>query len=190
MPTIEKRLQALEQENVERKKTEELFTLALRGCASKEALEKLQTTVEESLKKSDKLFEVLINHDRLANEQLAELRKLYLIHDGKIVGLQTEMRQRFAEQDGKITKLDERVTRLDNKVTKLDERVTKLDERVTRLDERVTGLDDKVTKLDERVTGLDDKVTKLDERVTGLQTTQIEHTSMLQQILARLPEKL
>ena len=42
MPTIEERLQALEQENAARKKTEELLTIAVRALVSKEAFEKLQ----------------------------------------------------------------------------------------------------------------------------------------------------
>lgn len=53
--------------------------------------------------------------------------------EGKIVGMQTEMRQRFAEQDGKITTLD--------------------------------------------------------GKITGVRATQAEQTALLQQVLARLPEK-
>jgi len=44
--------------------------------------------------------------------QLAELRNQLTELDGKIVGLQTEMRQRFTEQGNKITGLDDKVTSL------------------------------------------------------------------------------
>jgi hypothetical protein len=67
-----------------------------------------------------------MTHDRLTNEQLAELRTQQIKEDGKIVGLQTEMRQRFNDQNSKIAEL---------------------------------------------------------------QATQAEHTTLLQEILKRLPEK-
>ncbi|HEY3994022.1 MAG TPA: hypothetical protein VGM01_14240 [Ktedonobacteraceae bacterium] len=126
MATLEERIQALEQENTARKKTEELLTIAVRALVSKEAFEKLQDTVEKSQEQNGKLFDALRSHDRLTNTQLAEMRNQQSELDGKVVGLRTEMRQRFTEQDNKIT---------------------------------------------------------------GLQTTQTEHTTLLQQILARLPEK-
>ncbi|GHO75602.1 hypothetical protein KSD_33730 [Ktedonobacter sp. SOSP1-85] len=119
MATVEERLQALEQEHTQLKKTIELQTITIGALVNKAALEKLN-------EKYDKLFETLIAHDRLTNEQLVELRTQQIETDGKIVGIQTEMRQRFSEQDSKITQL---------------------------------------------------------------QTTQAEHTILLQQILARLPEK-
>jgi hypothetical protein len=119
MPTIEERLQAIEQEHVQLKKTIELQTIAIGALVNKAALERLN-------EKYDKIFDALMNHDRFTNEQLAELRTQQIETDGKIVGMQTEMRQRLNEQDNKIT---------------------------------------------------------------SLQTTQAEHTTLLQQILARLPEK-
>jgi hypothetical protein len=104
MATIEERVQALEQEIVARKKAEELLTIAVRALVSKEAFEKLQDTVEESQEQIGKLFDVLNTHNAFTNQQLAELReKVEVQVEGKIVGMQTEMRQRFAEQDGKIT---------------------------------------------------------------------------------------
>ena len=57
MPSIEERLQALEQENTARKKAEELLTIAVRALVSKEAFEKLQETVEKSQEQNGKLFE-------------------------------------------------------------------------------------------------------------------------------------
>ena len=47
MPSIEERLQALEQENAARKKTEELLTIAVRALVSKEAIVGLQITQAE-----------------------------------------------------------------------------------------------------------------------------------------------
>src|SRR5260221_11579917 len=127
MATIEERVQALEQEIVARKKAEELLTIAVRALVSKEAFEKLQDTVEKSQEQNGKLFDIINTHNAFINQQFAELReKVEVQVEGKIVGMQTEMRQRFAEQDGKIT---------------------------------------------------------------GVRATQTEQTALLQQILARLPEK-
>ena len=96
------RLQVLEQEHTQLKKTIELQTIAIRALVSKEAFEKLQDTIEKSQEQNGRTFDALIAHDRLTNEQLAELRTQRIQLDGKIVGLQTEMRQRFNEQDGRI----------------------------------------------------------------------------------------
>jgi len=119
MPTIEERLQALEQENAARKqeiathkKTEELLTIAVRALVSKEAFEKLQDTVEKtqetvkiSHEQNGKLFDVLNTHNVFTNERLGDIQNQLIELDGKIVGQQTEIRQRFTEQDGKIVGL-------------------------------------------------------------------------------------
>jgi chromosome segregation ATPase len=165
MPTIEERLQALEQEHAELKKTIELQTIAIGALVTKTTLERLN-------EKYDKIFDALMAHDELTNRQLAELRGQHIELDGKIVGLQTEMRQRFNEQDNKFAGLDSRVAGLDNKVA---------------------GLDGKVTGLR---TEMHQRFTEQDNKIAGLQTTQAEHTTLLQQhttllqqILARLPKQ-
>jgi hypothetical protein len=144
MPTIEERLQALEQENTARKKTEELLTIAVRALVSKEAFEKLQDTVEKSQKQNSRLFDVLNNHNIFTNERLGNIQNQITELDGKIVGQQTEIRQQITELDGKTVGLQ--------------------------------------TEIRQRFAEQDDKT-------VGLQTTQAEHTTLLQQILARLPEK-
>jgi chromosome segregation ATPase len=193
MPSIEERLQALEQEHTELKKTIELQTIAIGALVNKAALEKLN-------EKYDKIFNALMAHDSFTNQQLAELRGQQIQEDGKIVGLQTEMRQRFNEQDNKFAGLDSRVAGLDSKVAGLDSRVAGLDSKVAGLDSRVAGLDSKVAGLDSRVTDLqtelhqrfseqNNRIAGLHNKVTESQTTQAEHTILLNQILARLPEQ-
>ena len=81
----------------------------------------------------------------------------------------TELDQRVAGVEQKVTELDEKVTELDQKFTVLDEKVTELDQKFTVLDEKVTVLDQKFTVLDEKVTVLDQKFTVLDEKFTGLE---------------------
>jgi Tfp pilus assembly protein PilO len=98
MATLEERIQALEQEHTELKKTIELQTMAIGALVNKATLEKLN-------EKYDKLFQTLITHDGFNNEQLSELRNEATELDGKIVGLQTEMHKRFNDQDGKIVGL-------------------------------------------------------------------------------------
>lgn len=95
MPTIEERLQAIENEHATLKKTLELQTIAIGALVNKATLEKLN-------EKYDTLFQTLINHDHFTNEQLAERRNQQNELDGKIVGLQTEMHLRFTEQNSKV----------------------------------------------------------------------------------------
>ena len=142
MPTLEERVQALEQENAARKKAEELLTITVRALVSKEAFEKLQVTVEklqETVEKSQeqngKLFDVINTHNAFTTQQLAELReKVEVRIEGKIVGIQTEMRQRFAEQDSKITALDGKVVGLQ---TEMRQRFTGIETALTRILERL-----------------------------------------------------
>ena len=102
MANIEERLQAierehqtLEQEHNQLKKTIELQTIVIGALDNKFTLEMLN-------EKYDKLIEALIKHDHSTNKQLAEIRTQQIETNGKIVGLQTEMRQRFIEQNNKL----------------------------------------------------------------------------------------
>src|SRR5215469_8127485 len=95
MASIEERLASLEQENAALKKSDELQTIALRALVTKDAFEALRET-------NNKLFDALMSHDRLTNERLGDLQTQMIAQDGKIVGLQTEMRQRFEHQQTAI----------------------------------------------------------------------------------------
>lgn len=97
MPTIEERLQAIEQEHTELKRSNtelqravELMNIALGALVNKATLEKVN-------EQNNKIFDTLMRHDQFTNQQLAELRGQFTELDGKVVGLQTEMRQRFTE---------------------------------------------------------------------------------------------
>jgi hypothetical protein len=91
MATLEERVQALEQENAELKQKIELHTIAIGGLVNKAMLEAIS-------EKNDKIFKALTDHDKFTNTQLAELReKVEVEIEGKIVGMQTEMRQGFAQ---------------------------------------------------------------------------------------------
>jgi hypothetical protein len=92
MASIEERLSALEQENAALKKSDELQTIALRALVTKDAFEALRET-------NNKIFDALMSHDQLTNERLGDLQTQVIELDGKSVGLQTEMRQRFEQQD-------------------------------------------------------------------------------------------
>src|SRR5579883_3398941 len=77
MPSLEERVQALEQKHAELEKTIELQTIAIGALVNKATLERLN-------ERYDKLFEVLINHDEFTNKQLTELRGQLIELDGKI----------------------------------------------------------------------------------------------------------
>jgi hypothetical protein len=134
MATLEERMQAIEHEHAELKKTIELQTIAIGALANKATLEKLD-------EKYDKLFETLIAHDSFTNEQLAELRNQDTELDGKVVGLQIEMRQRFAEQDSKITALDGKVVGLQTEMRQRFEAAQ------TETHQRFTGIETALTQI-------------------------------------------
>ncbi|HEX6479100.1 MAG TPA: hypothetical protein VF043_09670 [Ktedonobacteraceae bacterium] len=103
MATFEERLTAIEQEYVELKQDHaalrekiDLQTMAIGGLVNKALLERLN-------ERNDKIFQTLIAHDELANRQLSDLRERVEVQvEGKIAGMQTEMRQHFEQQDKQI----------------------------------------------------------------------------------------
>jgi chromosome segregation ATPase len=152
MPTIEERLQALEQEHTQLKKTIELQTIAIGALVNKATLEKLN-------EKHDKIFDALMTHDRFTNQQLAELRTQQIETDGKVAGLQTEMRQRFNQQDGKVaglqTEMRQHFNQQDGKVAGLQalqaEHTTHLSRLETKFDEQtklLTQILERISKND------------------------------------------
>ena len=90
MATLEERIACVEHEHAELKMTVESLKIALGAMVNKSMLEKVN-------EQNNKIFDTLTRHDQFTNQQLAELRGQLTEQDGKIVGLQTEMRQGFAE---------------------------------------------------------------------------------------------
>src|SRR5260370_24741638 len=107
MASVEERLTAIEQDNAKLKRDNAelkekigLHTLAIGGLVNKAMLESIN-------EKNDNIFKALTDHDQLTNQQLAELReKIEVQVEGKIVGLQTEMRQRFEQQGQALKELN------------------------------------------------------------------------------------
>lgn len=95
MATLEERVARVEQENAELKKAVELLNIALGALVNKATLEKVN-------EQNSKIFDVLMSHDQFTNQQLAELREQLTEQDGKIVGLRTEVRQRFGQVDQRL----------------------------------------------------------------------------------------
>ena len=133
MASIEERLTALENQHAELREKMELQTIAIGALVNKATLERLN-------EKYDKLFDALITHDRLTNEQLAELRTQQLKLDGKLVGVQTE---------------------------------------IVKLDGKLVGVQ---TEMRQGFEAVNARFEEQDKRLD-------EHTALLTQILARLPEK-
>src|SRR5579871_3237664 len=110
MATFEERLTAIERkhaelkhDNAELKQKLELHTIAISGLVNKTMLERIND-------RNDKIFQVLTTHDEFTNRQLAELRERVEIQvEGKIVGLQTEMRQGFDAVNARFETLEQSV---------------------------------------------------------------------------------
>jgi chromosome segregation ATPase len=120
---VEHEIARVDHENAELKRAVEVQNIALGALVNKATLEKIN-------EQNDKIFDTLMSHDQFTNHQLAELRGQLTEQDGKIVGMQTEMRQRFAEQDGKITAVDGKVVGLQ----------TEMRQRFAEQDGKIVGL--------------------------------------------------
>lgn len=138
MATIEERLTALEQENAALKKAVELQMIALRAMVTKDAFEGLCDT-------NDKIFGTLINHDQLTNERLGDQQTQIIELDGKVVGLQTEMRQSFKDAQTQITNLDGKVAGLQ---TEMRQRFNAIDGRFEAIDKRFEAQDKRLDRLE------------------------------------------
>jgi chromosome segregation ATPase len=163
--TIEERLQALEREHTQLKKTIELQTIAIRALVSKEALEKLQDTVEkiqeqngktidkvdllaidnrntrQSLERAETSQESLkldferqekriVHFERQTNDQLTDikadttiLKEQFIETDGKVAGLQTEMRQTAKQTEVHFEKVETRFDRMETLLAQIIERL-------------------------------------------------------------------
>lgn len=131
MTTIEERVAHLEGEqdklkndSADLKKTLELQTIAIGALVNKTALERLN-------EKYNKLFDSLISHDRFTNEQLAELRSQQTELDGKVVGLQVEMHQRFGSVDARLDHMDTRFDNVDARFDRLEGLIAQIFERLS-----------------------------------------------------------
>lgn len=138
-------------QDAELKEKIELQTIAIGALVNKATLERLN-------EKYDKLFDALITHDRLTNEQLVELRTQQMKLDGKLVGAQAEMRQGFEAVNARFEQQDSRIAGVQAEMQQGFEAVN------ARFEEQ-------------------------DKRLARSETTLNEHTTLLTQILARLPEK-
>ena len=75
----------------------------------------------------------------------------------------------MTELDQRVAGVEQKVTKLEQKVTELDQRVAGVEQKVTELEQRVAGVEQRVAGVEQKVTELDQKFTVLDEKVTGLE---------------------
>jgi len=164
MATLEERMARIEHENAELKRSVEILTTALGALVNKATLEKVD-------EKNSKIFDALMAHDQLTNQQLAELRGQLTETDGKIVGLQTEMRQEFEQQDGKIVGLQ---TEMRQGFVEQDGKIVGLQTQVHRLQNEMLGLRTEIVGLQAEILVLQNKMyqgfAKQDDKIVGLQT--------------------
>ena len=119
MATIEERLTAIEQEHAELKEKVELQTMAIGGLVNKAMLERIN-------EKNDKIFQALIAHDEFTNQQISELRERVEVQvEGKIAGMQIEMRQSFNTVNARFDVMD---ARFDQVLLLLNTLVSKLNQ--------------------------------------------------------------
>jgi hypothetical protein len=169
MATIEERLTALEQENAALRKSDELQTIALRALATKDALENLRET-------NNKIFDVLISHDRLTNERLGDLQTQMIELDGKIVGLQVETRQGFKDTQNQLVELDGKVVGVQ---TEVRQRFDTQSKKLTSLEQSVT------TRFDTQ----EKKLTSLEQSVTTRFEAQDKKLDQIMLLLTAHPPK-
>lgn len=137
-----------------------------------QAIEQEHTALKKTIELQTIAIGALVNKATLEklNEKYDKLFETLINHDRFTNEQLAELRNQHAELDGKIVGLQ-----------------TEMRQRFTELDGKIVG---QQTEMRQHFAEQDSKIVGLGNRVTELQTTQAEHTTLLQQILARLPEKL
>jgi hypothetical protein len=166
MASIEERLTAIEQDNTKLKKEHaelkekiELQTIAIGGLVNKAMLEAIN-------EQNGKIFDTLLNHDKFTNMQLAELRQELQEVDGKVVGLQTEMRQRFNDIEARMATKDDlkaMATKDDLKAMATKDDLKAVDARFNDLEARMATKDD-LKAIDARFDAVDARFDAVDAR--------------------------
>lgn len=135
-------------------------------------------TIEERLQALEK--EVA---ERRHSEEMLTIAVRALVSKEAFEALQETIKE-SQEQNGKLFNVIINQNALHN------ERLGDLQGQIIDLESKLDG---KVTVLDSKITGLDSRVMELQTTTTELQTEMrqsfTEHTTLLNQILARLPEK-
>ncbi len=166
MAKFEERLAALEQEqaklkqdNTELKQKVELQTIALGGLVNKTMLERIN-------EKNDKIFQSLIAHDKFTNQQLSEFReKVEVQIEGKIAGMQAEMRQGFEQQGQQIATLrdemDSRFDAVNSRLNTIDSRLDAMDSRLNTIDSRLDAMDSRLNTIDSRFDAVNSRLDQI-----------------------------
>ncbi len=80
------------------------------------------------------ILDILINHDKITNERLDRIQTQAIELDGKIVGMQIEMRQGFGAVDTHLSTVDVRFDAVDTRFGAVDARFDVVDSRFDRLE--------------------------------------------------------
>lgn len=159
MATFEERLTAIEHGyadlkhdnedlkhgNEDLKQKIELHTIAIGALVNKATLESLN-------EKHDKIFQALIAHDEFTNRQLSEFReKVEVQIEGKVAGLQTEMRQGFKAVEARFAAVDSRFEAVDRHFAVVDRRLDTIDSRLDGVDNRLNTIDNRLDTIDNRL---------------------------------------
>ncbi|MEO7018520.1 MAG: hypothetical protein ABI234_00015 [Ktedonobacteraceae bacterium] len=136
----------IKQTNAELKQKIELQTIAIGGLINKAILESIN-------EKNDKIFQVLINHDEFTNQQLAELRERVEVQvEGKIVGMQVEMRQGFKDAQTQVVELDGKVVGLQTEMRqRFEQQNVAMNTRFEAQDQRFEALDQRFELQDRKI---------------------------------------
>src|SRR5579875_1220990 len=184
MAKFEERLAALEQEqaklkqdNTELKQKVELQTIALGGLVNKTMLERIN-------EKNDKIFQSLIAHDKFTNQQLSEFReKVEVQIEGKIAGMQAEMRQGFEQQGQQIATLrdemDSRFDAVNSRLDQMDSRFDAVNSRLNTIDSRFDAVNSRLNTIDSRFDAMDSRLNTIDSRFDAVNSRLDQITHLL-----------
>src|SRR5579875_213220 len=159
MAKFEERLAALEQEQAKLKQEVELQTIALGGLVNKTMLERIN-------EKNDKIFQSLIAHDKFTNQQLSEFReKVEVQIEGKIAGMQAEMRQGFEQQGQQIATLrdemDSRFDAVNSRLDQMDSRFDAVNSRLNTIDSRFDAVNSRLNTIDSRFDAVNSRLDQI-----------------------------
>src|SRR5579884_542308 len=151
--------------------------------------ERLSTLEQTFTVLRDDLKDIYYNETMLLGLLTQQQRSIREIK-GNLVDLKENMNNRFETQQRVIEAVEQHMnSRLDGLEHRFDTLEQGMNSRFEAQEQRLDGMEQRLGGVEQRLGGVEQQLNGMEQRLGGVEQQLNEHTSLLTQILARLPEK-
>ncbi len=151
--------------------------------------ERLSTLEQTFTVLKDDLKDIYYNETMLLGLLTQQQRSIREIK-GNLVDLKENMNNRFETQQRLIEAVEQHMnSRLYGLEHRFDTLEQGMNSRFEAQEQRLGGVEQRLDGMEQRLGGVEQRLDGMEQRLGGVEQQLNEHTSLLTQILARLPEK-